>query len=81
MMFEQQDIDRFNAQDYSMFLAYGDTFRDQTSVPTGTGSHQLWEAEATRLIEAARPKELQLSERVRCSINQRGATWSYPAPS
>ena len=81
MTFEQQDIDRFNAHDYSMFLAYGDTFRDLSTESTGEGSNQFWEAEATRLIERAGSKKLFVSERVRCSFNQRMPTIRYPRDS
>tara|TARA_Y100000361_G_C10997890_1_gene257707 strand:+ start:347 stop:577 length:231 start_codon:yes stop_codon:yes gene_type:complete len=76
-MFDQSDIDRFNQQDYSMFLAYGDTFRDQETVSTGTGSDQLWEDEATRLIEATGKKVVCFRECVRNRIDHGGPTWGY----
>ena len=77
----QADIDRLSPEDYSMFLAYGDTFRYSPPEPTGEGSNQFWEAEATRLIEAAEREDILLGKRVRRSFNQRSATWSYPGDS
>ena len=77
MMFEQTDIEQFNAEDYSMFLAYGDTFRDLPPEPTGEGSNQFWEATATELIERASREELQLGKRVRSSFNTRVPTIRY----
>ena len=77
MMFEQTDIEQFNAEDYSMFLAYGDTFRDLPPEPTGEGSNQFWEAKATELIERASREELQLGKRVRSSLNTSVPTIRY----
>ena len=77
MMFEQPDIDQFDDEDYSMFLAYGDTFRDLPPEPTGEGSNQFWEAKATELIERASREELQLGKRVRSSLNTRVPTIRY----
>ena len=56
MMFEpltQPQIEALNDHEYSLFLAYGDTFRDQQTIPTGKGSDLVWEGEATRLVEQA----------------------------
>ena len=77
----QQDIEKLDAENYSMFLAYGDTFNDSPPESTGEGSDQFWEAEATRLIEAAEREDILLGKRVRCSFNQRSTTWSYPGDS
>ena len=77
MMFKQTDIDQFNDEDYSMFLAYGDTFRDQETVPTGTGGDKLWEDTATRLIEEARREELRFGKRLWSVVYNRHTPFSY----
>ena len=74
---EQASIEALNDEDYSMFLAYGDTFNDSPPESTGEGSNQFWEAAATRLLEAAERKELLFGQRVRSSVNKRGTTLRY----
>ena len=83
MTFEltQSEVDSLDHEDYSMFLAYGDTFRYSPPEPTGEGSDQFWEAEATRILAAASGEKLLVSKRLRSSLNQRSATWSYPGDS
>ena len=81
MTFNQHDIDGFDDEDYSMFLAYGDTFRYSPPEPTGEGSNLFWEEEATRLIERSSPKKLLISQRLRGVFNQRMPSWSYPRDS
>ena len=78
MMFElsQEDIETLDQHEYSLFLAYGDTFTDSATISTGEGSHQLWEDEATRLIEEARGEILCLGKRVRSQFNSYGTTFS-----
>ena len=49
----QQQIESLNDHEYSLFLAYGDTFRDQQAIPVREGSDLVWEREATRLLEKA----------------------------
>ena len=78
MMFNltQEEIETLDQHEYSLFLAYGDTFTDQTTVSIGEGSHQLWEDEASRLIEEARGEILCLGKRVRSQFNSYGTTFS-----
>ncbi len=73
----QQDIEKLDAENYSMFLAYGDTFNDSPPESTGEGSNQFWEAAATRLLEAAEREELLLGKRLRRHLNKRGRSISY----
>ena len=47
----QRDIDRLDDYEYAMFLAYGDTFRNQESGTAREGSDQLWPDEAARILE------------------------------
>lgn len=47
----QLQIEALTDHQYSLFLAYGDTFRDQQTIPVRTGSDLVWEGEATRLLE------------------------------
>ncbi len=51
--FTQHQIESLNEHEYSLLLAYGDTFRDQETIPAREGSDLVWEREATRLIEQA----------------------------
>ena len=81
MMFEQPDIDQFDDEDYSMFLAYGDTFRDLPPEPTGEGSNQFWENKATELLERVGSEKLFKRQRIWSSVNQRKPTWRYPGDS
>ena len=73
----QRDIDRLDDYEYAMFLAYGDTFRNQTSVSAGEGSDQLWPDEATRVLEDVRDEILRVGKRVRDSIYNQRSTWRY----
>ncbi len=73
----QADIDRLDDYEYAMFLAYGDTFRNQTSVSAGEGSDQLWPDEATRVLEDVRDEILLVGKRVRDSIYNQRSTWRY----
>ena len=79
MTFEltQSEVDSLDHEDYSMFLAYGDTFRYSPPEPTGEGSDQFWEAEATRILAAASGEKLLVSKRLRSSLNQRMPTIRY----
>ena len=81
MMFQQPDSDQFDDEDYSMFLAYGDTFRDLPPEPTGEGSNQFWENKATELLERAGGEKLFKCLSIRSSINQRKPTWRYQGDS
>ena len=78
MMYEltQEDIENLDQHEYSLFLAYGDTFTDSTTIPTGEGSHQLWEDEATRLIEEARGEILRFGKHLRSQFNSYGTSFS-----
>lgn len=69
MMFDLtlNHIESLDAEQYSLFLAYGDTFRDTETDRAGAGSSQLREAEAARLSSTLARKELCISERVRNS--------------
>lgn len=61
VLLSQQEIESLNDHEYSLFLAYGDTFRDQQTIPIREGSDLVWEGEATRLIEQAGRGELCFS--------------------
>lgn len=56
----QFQIESLNEHEYSLFLAYGDTFRDQQTIPARAGSDLVWEGEATRLIEEAGREKLRI---------------------
>ena len=58
----QIEIDSLNDEDYSMFLAYGDTFPNQTTMPLGRGGDLVWEEKTTRINEVLGSEELCLSE-------------------
>ena len=73
----QSEIDRLDDYEYAMFLAYGATFRDQETVPTGTGDDKLWEDTATRLIEEARREELRFGKRLWSVVYNRRTPFSY----
>ena len=45
MMYNQTEIESLNEEDYSMFLAYGDTISDKKAVPVRAGSDFLWPPE------------------------------------
>lgn len=72
----QEEIETLDQHEYSLFLAYGDTLTDQTAVSIGEGSHQLWEDEATRLIEETGGEILRLGKRVRSQFNSYGSSFS-----
>lgn len=69
MMFEltQSHIDQLDVEQYSLFLAYGDTFRDTETDRAGAGSSQLRQTEVARLSPTLAREELRISERVRNS--------------
>ena len=64
MMFNlhQIEIDSLNDEDYSMLLAYGDTFRDQTTSSPRTGGDILWQDKTSRINEVLGGEELRLGE-------------------
>lgn len=66
MMFEytltQRQIETLNEEEYSLFLAYGDTFRDTETDQPGAGSSELWETEVTRVSETAAREKLLISQ-------------------
>ena len=72
----QEEIETLDQHEYSLFLAYGDTLTDQTTVSIGEGSHQLWEDEATRLIEEARGEILRFGKHLRSQFNSYGTSFS-----
>ena len=78
MMFNltQEEIETLDQHEYSLFLAYGDPLTDQTTVSIGEGSHQLWEDEATRLIEETGGEILRLGKRVRGQLNSYSPSFS-----
>ena len=73
----QAEIDRLDDYEYAMFLAYGDTFRNQTSGTAGEGSDQLWPDEATRILEDTGGEILRVGKRIRDSIYNQRSTWGY----
>ncbi len=73
----QADIDRLDDYEYAMFLAYGDTFRNQTPGTAGEGSDQLWPDEATRILGEVGESVLRIGKRVRDSIYNQRSTWGY----
>ena len=58
----QIEIDSLNDEDYSMFLAYGDTIADQSPVPFGTGGDIVWQDKTARINEVIGGEELCISE-------------------
>jgi len=78
MMYDltQEDIENLDQHEYSLFLAYGDTFTDKTAVSIGEGSHQLWEDAASRLIEETGGEILRLGKRVRGQLNSYSPSFS-----
>lgn len=79
MMFDltQSDIESLDPEDYSLFLAYGDTLGNPDPVQTGEGSDQSWEDEATRLIEEASREIVLERKRLRLLVHNQRATWRY----
>ena len=72
----QRQIDHLDDYEYSLFLAYGDAYKPTPTVPAGTGSDQLWEAETSRFFRETRRQILRFRKRVWGVINQRGYTLS-----
>ena len=70
----QRQIDRLDDYEYSLFLAYGDSFKPTPTVSTGAGSYSSREAEASRLIKAARIEVIRKCKRLRSILNKRGIT-------
>ncbi len=60
----QTEIESLDDHQYSLFLAYGDTFRDHETGKTGGGSLELWEREVTRFLAETSREELRISQRV-----------------
>tara|TARA_Y100001963_G_scaffold21699_1_gene28076 strand:+ start:5103 stop:5399 length:297 start_codon:yes stop_codon:yes gene_type:complete len=73
----QAEIESLTDEDYSMFLAYGDTLTDHETVQTGARCDQLWEDEATRLIAEAEGEELLQRKRLRVCFYNSYAPISY----
>ena len=71
------EIESLSDEDYALFLAYGDTLTDQTTVPAGAGGDQLWDDEATRLLEAAEREDILLGKRLRVCFYNRYAPFPY----
>ena len=68
----QRQIDHLDDYEYSLFLAYGDSYKPTPTVSSRTGSDQLWETKAARLHEEIRGEIIRLGFRVRGRINKRG---------
>ena len=68
----QRQIDRLDDYEYSLFLAYGDSYKPTPTIPSRTRSDQLWEAETSRFFRETRREILRFRKRVRGVINQRG---------
>ena len=68
----QHQIDHLDDYEYSLFLAYGDSFKPTATVPPGTGSYKLRETKTTRLFDEVRGEIVRLGFRVRGRINKRG---------
>ena len=73
----QFQIESLDEEDYSLFLAYGDTFNDTPSVSAGTGGNLLWKTETTRLDEQIGIEVLQFGKRLRRTFNQGSPSDSY----
>ena len=73
----QSEIDRLDDYEYAMFLAYGDTFRHQPSVPAREGSDQLWPDEAARILEDTGREILRVGKRLRYCFDNQCSTWRY----
>jgi hypothetical protein len=58
----QIEIDNLDEHQYSMFLAYGDTFTDPKTSQVGGRGVELWEGEASRLIAEASREKLCISK-------------------
>ena len=73
----QQQIEALDEHDYTMLLAYGDTFTDQPTISIGTGGDLLWETEVERFNREAGEQVVQFGKRVRSTVNQSSPTDSY----
>ena len=73
----QQQIEALDEHDYSMLLAYGDTFTDQPTISIGTGGDLLWETEAERFNREVGEQVVQFGKRVRSTINNGSLADSY----
>lgn len=58
----QSHIDQLDAEQYSLFLAYGDTFRDTETGRTGARSLELRETEIARISPTLAREELRISK-------------------
>ena len=72
MIYSQGQIDRLDDYEYSLFLAYGDSF-NQTIRARGR-SNSVWESSTARLHETFGGKVLRFGQRVRCSFNKGSLT-------
>ena len=70
----QRQIDRLDDYEYSLFLAYGDSYKPTPTVSLRAGGNQLWEAKTSRFFRETRREILRFRKRVRGVINQRGST-------
>ena len=68
----QHQIDHLDDYEYSLFLAYGDSFKPTPTVPPGTGSYKLRTTETTGVFNEVRGEIIRLGFRVRGRINKRG---------
>ena len=65
MMYNQTEIESLNEEDYSMFLAYGDTFTDTETSAVRAGSDFLWPPEDVRSSTETGGEELRFRVCVR----------------
>ena len=70
----QRQIDRLDDYEYSLFLAYGDSYKPTPTISPRTRSDQLWEAKTSRFFRETRREILRFRKRVRGVINQRSTT-------
>ena len=77
MMYNQHEIESLNEEDYSMFLAYGDTFTDPETSSVRAGSDFLWPPEVTRYSETTGGEELRFRVCVRNSKHSGGFAAGY----
>ena len=78
MMFNltQEEIETLDQHEYSLFLAYGDSYTDQTAIPAGERSNQLWEDEPSRLIGETGEEIIRLGKCLRNQLNSYGTSFS-----
>ncbi len=79
MMYDlhQIEIDQLTDEDYSMFLAYGDTFPDQTTISARTGSDLLWENKIDQINQIPGRENVRISKCVRNRKYSGSPTFSY----